>query len=134
MPGRYPSPLCPRCTVNGIGSSETLLHRYVSCPYVEETWEWIRHLLNTLDPTLTPEEDENILYFNFEKGFRENAILWTLGTYVEIVEYEVVVKENPLNLSSVIGHFKQRKHSSRYEALPELGVIEGVDFEPQGVG
>ena len=67
-----------------------------------------------------------------ELGLRENAVLWLLGVFIEVVEAEVVLKGNRLCLPSVQGLFKQRKHWSRHQAIPDLGIILGLDTE--GIG
>ena len=132
MPGRYPSPLCPRCLT--ADTPETFCHRFIQCPYVTQAWEWLRSILFKLDPSYCIELDVSVLCLDFEKGMRENAALWAIGTYVDIVEQEVVIKENKLSLASITGIFKQRKQRSRYKAMPDLGLIQGIDFDQQGIG
>ena len=132
MPGRYPSPLCPRCQDRN--SPENCNHRYCLCSFVSQAWTWVRCILSKLDPFLTAEEDNSILCLDFERSLRENAILWVIGIYLEIVKQEVVIKDQMLSLATIVGVFKQRKERALYQAMPELGVIEGIDFEPQGVG
>ena len=130
MPGRYPSSSCPRC----LASPESTWHRYITCSFVSRAWHWLRLVLYNLDPTFCIETDNSILCLDFEKGLRENAALWLIGTYASIVEQEVVIRENCLTLASIIGIFKQRKQRARYQAMPDLGPIEGIDWEPQGIG
>ena len=78
--------------------------------------------------------DYQILRLDFFKGLRESAILWLIGTYVELIENEVVLRENKLDIDSVKGFFKQRKASSRHLAIPDLGRIPGIDWDDVGVG
>ena len=100
MPGRYPSPGCPHCGLN-----ETILHRYSECVYVSEAWEWLRLKLATLDLFIVTIDDLDILTLNFETGLRDNAILWMIGVYVDLVETDVVIRGNKLRLSSGVGIF-----------------------------
>ena len=135
MPGRYPSSFCTKCTdSNGQGSPETSVHRYCLCPLVSLSWEWLKSVLISLDSSLASLSDSDFLSLEFEKGFRENAVIWLLGSYIEIVENEVVIKGNFLSLPSVTGLLKQKKQSARHRALPDLGIISGIDFDAQGVG
>ena len=76
----------------------------------------------------------SLLRLDFPSSLRENAIIWMLGTYITLVEQEVVSKENKLNLSSVIGFFKQKKDHSGHLAMPFLGPIPGIDSDALGIG
>ena len=91
-------------------------------------------ILYKLDPSYCIESDSSVLCLDFEKGLRENAALWAIGTYVDTVEQEVVIKENFLSLPSITGIFKQRKQRAQYKAMPDLGPIHGIDFDQQGIG
>ena len=127
MWGRYPSSGCQNC-----GLVETIHHRYCQCINVSEAWEWLRAKIVSLDISLDVTDDMEFLTLCFEMGLRENAILWLLGVFVEIVETEVVLRGNKLSVTSAKGIFKQRKQLSRHQAIPELGIILGLDTE--GIG
>ena len=45
MPGRFPSPLCPRCGEE----DESIEHGYILCIYVSESWVWLRSIIDLLD-------------------------------------------------------------------------------------
>ena len=79
-------------------------------------------------------DDLSLLSLKFERGLRENAILWMLGTYLEIVETEVISRGNKITASTLSGIFKQRKLTTRNMALPEIGIILGVDVDAEGIG
>ena len=130
MPGRFPSPLCPNCSAH----PETIGHRYIWCDHVNQTWEWLRNILNVLDPSLVLHDDKDILKLDFSKGMRENAILWLVGIYITLVEREAVLKHHILDYNSSKGYFKQMKQMATHMAIPDLGTIPGIDWEPQGVG
>ena len=132
MPGRFTTPSCPRCLSND--SAETIPHRYTSCIYVQESWEWLKSKLVELDISLESIGDNDLLFLNYPKGLRENAILWLIGVYIETVEKEVVLRRFKLDIKLFKGILKQKKHSVRTQAIPELGIISGIDFEAQGIG
>ena len=87
-----------------------------------------------LEPSLYLFDDEDILNFEFPKGMRENAIIWLIGIYISLVERETVIKHHILNNLSSKGFFKQMKQMATHMAIPDLGAIPGIDWEPQGVG
>ena len=130
MHGRFPSPLCPNCS----RQPESIGHRYLWCENVNQTWEWLINIMYSLDRSLYLFSDEEILKLEFPKGLRENAILWLLGVYISLVERESVLKHNILDKNSAKGHFKQMKQMATHMAIPDIGPIPGIDWEPQGVG
>ena len=130
MPGRYPSPLCRNC----LQESETIYHRYISCTWVSHLWEWVSTLIFILDPMLTGTSDSDILRLNFDRGLRENAIIWLLSSYIEVIETEIILKNSKCSLSSFIGILKHKKDISRHQAIPELGLIPMIDWDVQGIG
>ena len=134
MPGRYPSPHCPRCSDENIRSVENIIHRYTQCILVEEVWEWVRSQIVSLDISLDLSLDKDLLSLNFPLGLRENAVMWLLGIFVELVEVEVVRKGNNLKIDQVIGIYKQRKQRAKHQAIPELGLILALDDDAQGIG
>ena len=97
-------------------------------------WEWLRSKLVLLDVSILACQDIDLLSLDFERSIRENAILWMLGIYAEVIDQEVVLRGRRLDVQTITGIFKQRKLESRYQALPDLGIIPGVDFDTQGVG
>ena len=74
-----------------------------------------------------------MIRLDFPLSLRENTIIWLLGTYITLVEIEVVSKENRLLPSSVIGLLKQKKDFSNHLAVPFLGPIPGIDLNTQGI-
>ena len=135
MPGRYKSPECPRCTQPGIlMSRETSNYRYFHCNFVSEAWEWLKNIILSLDNSLAFSQDDEILSLSFTGGVRDNAIMWLLGVYVDLVEKQVVIREQKLNVQSLKGVLRQRKQMCKYRAMPDLGIIPELDWDPQGIG
>ena len=113
---------------------ETIRHRYEECGKVSHIWEWVTELISILDPMCIPDDTHEILFLNFHRSARESAILWLLGAYVEVIDREIVSREQVLSIRQVRGIFKQRKLMTRYQAMPDLGIIPELDFDQQGVG
>ena len=130
MPGRFSSPQCPRC----LAQVEDFRHRYFSCSFVSSVWEWVLNQIYILDAETTLSDDYEILSLSFSRGFRDNAIIWLVGVFVEHVERNVVLREQQLELQHFLGDLRQRKQKASYTAMPDLGIIPGVDFDPVGVG
>ena len=129
MPRRFSTPHCPHC-----GEYESTEHRYILCGHVSESWIWLRSRIDMLDPSTVSQNDMSMIRLDFVKGLRENAILWLIGSYVEIVESEVVIKENKLSPLSLEGLLKQRKLLAATQAIPELGLVPGIDWNSEGIG
>ena len=132
MPRRFPSPECCRCLEEHL--EETCSHRYLHCGHVSQAWEWIRTVITMLDPTTNLVDDISTLRLAFPASLRDNAIVLMIGGFTEFVETEVIVKENRISLDSMIGYFKQKKIQSYEQSIPELGIIPGIDWNPQGIG
>ena len=131
MPRKYPSPHCTRCEISACESSQ---HRYQSCLKISEAWNWLYDILLMLDSTLAMVDEWSILRLDFPKSLRENAILWLIGNFIEIVEHEAVLRENKISCASLKGLLKQKKKEAQFSAMPELGIICGIDWDQQGVG
>ena len=103
-------------------------------PQVPSFWEWVRTVLTMLDPLTNLIDDISVLRLAFPASLRDNAIVWVIGAFIELVETEVFVRENKINLNSLVGYFRQRKLRSYEQSIPDLGVIPGIDWNPQGIG
>ena len=87
-----------------------------------------------IDQSLALRSYPEILHLDFPVSLRENALLWLLGSYIEIVETEVVLKDHVLDHHSIAGLLKQKKQIARHLAMPDLGMIPGLDWDLQGIG
>ena len=132
MPGRFTSPNCPRCRPAQI--IENCQHRYQICARVYHIWEWILSVILVLDPLCAPDNEMDYLSLNFPRSMRDNEIMWLIGSYVDLIEKVVILKDLFLNLDQVKGILRQKKLMSKYQAMPDLGLIPGLDFSPQGIG
>ena len=47
---------------------------------------------------------------------------------------DVFVREQKMDLSNFLGALKERKQSEKNKAMPDVGAIAGIDFDPEGVG
>ena len=129
MPGRFNSSICSHCE-----EVESSAHRYLYCSFVADAWAWVRRRLDLLDTSTVLFTDYQILRLDFFKSLRENAIVWLIGTFIELVENDVVLRGNKLNCVSIKGFFKQKKQYANNLDFPELGIIPGIDWDSDGIG
>ena len=114
------------------GSDETILHKYVQCSQVSDAWFTLRQLLESLDALILFESDHAILNLCFTNLFREEPIIWLIGEYVALVEYEVVLNNRTLTHNGLIGHLEARRLLCSHMCIPIVGTIPGMD--KTGVG
>ena len=122
------SPLCRACLLE----NDSQHHRYIFCQAVSQGWNKTRELINSLDQDLLYETDFSLLNFYFSPTLRENAVIWLIGEFVTLVENEVVNKHSRLSRRSVENCLKARKLECQHMALPDMGLIPGLN--PTGIG
>ena len=62
----------------------------------------------------------DILLARFPKGRQEHECMLLLGTYVELVDREVVLKEKELLVNTLIGVLRTKTESTRTRAVPQV--------------
>ena len=63
-----------------------------------------------------------LLLARFPKGSQEDECTLLLGTYVEIVDREVVIKEKELLVNTLIGVLITKTESARIRAVPRIHI------------
>ena len=112
-----------------------VINLVLSCACVHPAWLWLRELIYSVDISLTSSDKHSLIDLSFPRGLRDNAVLWLLGVFVDLVERDTVIKGNILSAEIASGWVKQRKEQTRYSAFPEIGHITGLDVEhPTGIG
>ena len=56
------------------------------------------------------------------------------GSSSNMWKRDVFVREQKMDLSNFLGALKERKQSEKNKAMPDVGAIAGIDFDPEGVG
>ena len=64
----------------------------------------------------------DILLARFPKGRQENECTLLLGTYVELVDREAVVKQKELLVNTVIGVLQTRSVGARNRVVPQVDI------------
>jgi hypothetical protein len=74
-----------------------------------------------------------ILHLMFPKDGRvENEMMWLLGTWVQMVYEEVVVRDRKLMDYFVRGHFQYKFYESMKKKMPALNHIQDVTLIDPG--
>ena len=124
MPGRFQNNLCRGCW----RELDTTGHRYCGCLLLAEAWEWLREVLALLHPELSLCKYCELLGLSFPFLLDETKVLWLLGSYLEVVEKDVVLGVTKLSRQKIKGALAYKKMEARYMRMPELGYIPGLDL------
>ena len=124
MPGRFQNNLCGGCW----REPDTTEHRYCGCLLLAEAWEWLREVLALLHPELSLCTNCELLGLSFPFLLDETKVLWLLGSYLEVVEKDVVLGVTKLSRQKIKGALAYKKMEARYMRMPELGYIPGLDL------
>ena len=66
--------------------------------------------------------NSDILLARFSKGRQDVECTLLLGTYAELVDREVVLKQKELLVNTVIGVLKTKTESARRRAVPQADI------------
>lgn len=100
-------------------------HMFISCVYIREIWNELRHLVN---PLLNQQNilDLQLLTFNFKSGTYDAEISWLLGNYVHEVWTTFIKKGRVIRRAELFGYlkfkFKQDQLGARFKMknIPNL--------------
>jgi hypothetical protein len=117
--------LCPNQACRRENLIHDVEHIFCICYKVRAAWSWTRRkVLEFLTDQGRPPNVSNsdILLAQFPKGRQENECTLLLGTYVELVDREAVLKEKELLLNTVIGVLQTKIVSARSRAVPQARI------------
>ena len=100
-------------------------HLFCTCYKVRAAWQWMkRKMLELLSDQGTPPDMSNpdILLARFPKGRQEHECILLLGTYVELVDREAVLKEKELLVDTLVGVLRTKTESARARAVPQVHI------------
>ena len=122
--------ICQKCNQ---GVVEDCVHLFAECGKVQEGWYWLRTRIMNLLPDYQGMSNFEILHLMFpEDGRVENEIMWLLGTWVQMVYEEVVVRDRKLLDYFVRGHFQYDYYESMKKKMPTLNYIQDVTLIDPG--
>ena len=100
-------------------------HIFCLCYRVRAAWNWTRRkVLEFLTDQGRPPNVSNsdILLAQFPKSRQEDECTLMLGTYVELVDREAVLKQKELLVNTVIGVLQTKIVSTRSKAVPQAHI------------
>ena len=100
-------------------------HIFCICYKVRAAWSWTRRkVLEFLTDQGRPPNVSNsdILLAQFPKSRQEDEYTLLLGTYMELVDKEAVLKQKELLANTVIGVLKTKTVSARSRAVPQAHI------------
>ena len=90
---------------------------------VRTAWQWTKmKMLELLRDQGRPPDTSNMDFIlaMFPKGRQEAECILLLGTFVELVERETVLKQKELLVNTVIGVLKNKSEYTRRQAVPQV--------------
>ena len=120
----YDSPLCRRC----FEVSESIIHRYVTCQWVSDTWNALREMLESLDQLILFETDHTLLNVCYSDLLYEDSVLWLLGENFFYIDNEVVLNNRRITVEDMIGYPESRRLICNFMKIPPIGHIPGMQF------
>ena len=98
-------------------------HIFCLCFKVRAAWGYVRRkILEFLADQGRPPDVSNldILLARFPKSRQEDECMLLLGTYVQLVDSEVVLKQKELLVNTVIGVLQAKILSASNRAVPQV--------------
>ena len=100
-------------------------HIFCLCYKVRVAWNWTRRKMAEYltDQGRPPDvSNRDILLARFPISRQDDECIFLLGTYVELVDREVVLKERELLVDTLIGVLRTKTESSRNRAVPQVQI------------
>ena len=72
------------------------------------------------------ETDHSILNLYFPTSTRENACLWLIGSYLDLVDKEVFINGRKIKAEQLNGWLIAKSLESRHKSMPDIGFIPGL--------
>ena len=123
---RTEDPLClnPACKREGL--VQDIEHIFCSCYKVRSAWQWTRRkilqLVTELGPPLLVSNIDIILAM-FPTCRQEVECIFILGTYVELVDREVVSGQKELLLNTLLGVLQVKTMNVNRRSVPRVGFV-----------
>ena len=101
-------------------------HIFCKCYKVRSAWQWTRRKIMEFVTELGPPMAVNnidIILAMFPTCRQEDECIFLLGTYVELVDKEVVSGQKELLLATLLGVLRARIENNRGRAVPRVSYI-----------
>ena len=117
--------LCPNTACRREKKVQDIEHLFCGCYKVRAVWAWTRRkMLELISNQGRPPDISNMdfLLARFPQNDHEVECLLILGTYVELVDREVVLKQKELVVNTLIGVLQAKTVSARSRAVPQAHI------------
>ena len=117
--------ICPNQACKRENLVQDISHLFCTCYKVRAAWQWTRRkLLQMLTfPGRPPDiSDSDFIMAMFPRSRHEDECIFLVGTFVELVDREVMSKEKDLLVNTVIGVLKARTEYARSRSVPQVNI------------
>ena len=97
---------------------------FTECSLVREAWTWTRRrLLSLLPPDMSDLSNQEFILMFFPKERCEGSMVWVIGTFMNWVYEEAVMKGRILTDLHVRGYMRYMFYEAMNTKMPEVGYI-----------
>ena len=122
---RVEDDLCPNTACRRENQVQDIEHLFCGCYKVRAAWAWTkRKMLELMRNQGRPPDISNMDFIlaKFPPSDHEVECLLILGTYVELVDREVILKQKDLMVNTLIGVLQAKTVSARSRAVPQAHI------------
>ena len=122
---RADDPHCENLACKRENLVQDIEHIFCTCYKVRAAWNYTRRkFLSFLADRGRPPDVSNmdILLARYPKGRQEDECSLLLGTYVELVDTDVILKQKELMVNTLIGVLQTKTVSARSRAVPQAHI------------
>jgi len=118
--------LCPNQACRREELVQNIEHIFCSCYKVRSAWQWTRNKILELVSDLGPPvivSNTDIIMAKFPTCRQEAECMFILGTFLELVDNEVISKQKELFQDTLVGVLKSRIVCVRNRAVPQVQIF-----------
>ena len=118
--------LCPNQACRREVLVQDIEHIFCSCYKVRSAWQWTQRRILELVSDLGPPaviSNTDIILAQFPTCRQETECVFLLGTYLELIDSEVISKQKELLLDTLVGVLKSRMVHIRSRAVPQVQIV-----------
>ena len=116
---------CPNQACKRENLVQDVEHLFCTCYKVRAAWQWTKKkMLELLRDQGRPPDTSNMDFIlaMFPKSRQEAECILLLGTFIQLVDIETVLKQKELLVNTVIGVLKNKSEYARRRAVPQVHI------------
>ena len=125
LQNRADNDLCPNPACRRENLVQNIEHLFCTCYKVRAAWGWTKgKMLELLRDQGRPPDTSNMDFIlaMFPKSKHEAECTLILGTFVELVDREIVLKNKDLLVNTVMGVLRNKLESMQRRAVPQVNL------------